>query len=138
MRRGIGDQETGPTRGMDEVKAQQNKDGHKDKISQATVTVGKELLSDFASSMNIKLKPDQLQVYLELLLSNTEFEEAEIVYRGNADHGFQRKFPVYKNMSVIYGAYPQDSYNIWFQRIGGKWVLSYNTIPAGGNWRGSK
>lgn len=136
MKTHAGGHEDEASRGMQEVLAKKQAE-HGDEVSEVEEHAGAQLLSEFVRSMNIQLRPDEMQVYLELLLSNTEFQGSSVVYRGVTKPNTFQTFPAYSyKMQEMYGEYPGNAYNIWFQRSEGKWILNYSKVPKQGNYRG--
>ncbi len=129
MKTHTGGHEDEASRGMEEVLAKKQAE-HGDEVSEVEEHAGAQLLSEFVRSMNIQLRPEEMQVYLKLLLANTEFQGSAVVYRGVTKPNTFQTFPAYSfKMQEIYGEYPENAYNIWFQRSEGKWILNYSKVP---------
>jgi hypothetical protein len=102
-------------------------------ISQEVIREGKELLMVVAHGVGKRVfDVKQMREVLAEMVTDTSFagarvdfiEDNKVISNGHA------------NMNAIMGEYASGhAYNVWLVREGESWVVKYNKIPQGGNYR---
>ena len=113
------------------IHEQSLENGNGAEISKKTIALGTDILDQFVRSQDISLTPEDVELYLRLAISNTEFSEVTIAYTG-----VRKKYPKdlqFPDMSATYVDHKNKVYFIWFEQVQNKWKLSFCEIRSKGS-----